>query len=80
MATKAAKKIHYIGDADNYNLMAAYQHRIAENERLLAEIQRLNEKIGELDAELGKARQDSDNIREMYLALRKGHYLLIPKS
>jgi len=80
MATKAAKKIHYIGESENYNLMAAYQHRIAENEKLLAEIQRLNERIGELDTELRKAREDSENIREMYLALRKGHYLLVPKS
>ncbi|XID95287.1 hypothetical protein ACF3MZ_12555 [Paenibacillaceae bacterium WGS1546] len=81
--TRAAKKVHYINEHENENenanLMAAYRLRIAENEKLLDEIQRINRKLHDMNAELMKAQAEAGKYREMYDAIRRGHYLLIPK-
>ncbi|RKP58191.1 hypothetical protein D7Z26_01420 [Cohnella endophytica] len=75
----AVKKIHYINENEDFNIMAAYQMRIAENQKLLDEIHRLNGKLNDLSFELIKAQDDANNYRDMYHALRQGNYLLIPK-
>ncbi|MFC5403910.1 hypothetical protein [Cohnella soli] len=61
------------------HIAAAYQFRISENQKLLEEISRLNIKISNLTNELTKEQQEKNNYRELYLALRQGNYLLIPK-
>ncbi|TVY04478.1 hypothetical protein [Cohnella terricola] len=75
----SAKKVRYINEKENFNLMAAYQLRIAENEQLLQEIHRLNAKLQQTSTELEQAQDEANNYREMYLAIRQGHYLLVPK-
>lgn len=77
--TKAANKVHYIKENENFNIMAAYQMRIAENEKLLEEINRLNSILTDMSLELIKAQDGERQYRDMYHALRQGHYLLIPK-
>ncbi|QJD82883.1 hypothetical protein [Cohnella herbarum] len=77
--TKTAKKVHYINESENFNIMAAYQMRIAENEKLLDEINRLNSKLNDMSLDLIKAQDGERQYRDMYHALRQGHYLLIPK-
>lgn len=76
---KAAKKVHYLSGNENMNIMAAYQLRIAENQNLLEEIHRLSDKLDDAKAELEKAKEEARKYREMYDALRQGHYLLVPK-
>jgi len=77
--TRAMKKIHYINENENFNVMAAYQMSMAENQKLLDEIHRLNAKLNDMSAELIKSEDEANNYRDMYLALRRGHYLLVPK-
>lgn len=72
-------KYHYISEIEYSNLQSSYRSKVRENQRLIAEVQRLNHLIKQLNDDVAAANEEAINYRDMYLSLRKGKYLLIPK-
>lgn len=72
-------KYHYISEIEYSNLQSSYRSKVRENQRLIAEVQRLNHIIKQLNDDVAAANDEAINYRDMYLSLRKGKYLLIPK-
>ncbi|WP_027084423.1 hypothetical protein [Cohnella panacarvi] len=72
-------KYRFVNEQEYLNLKASYRSQVQENQRLNAEVQRLNTLIQQLSEDAVAAREEAANYREMYLSLREGKYLLIPK-
>ncbi len=72
-------KYRFISEQEYFNLKTSYSSQVQENQRLNAEVQRLNTMINLLSEDVTAAREEASKYREMYLSLREGKYLLIPK-
>lgn len=72
-------KYRYISELEYNNLQASYKSLVRENQRLKTEVQQLDHMIMKLNDDVAVAANDANKYREMYMSLRKGKYLLIPK-
>ena len=72
-------KYRFISEQEYFNLKTSHSSQVQENDRLNAELQRLNTIINELSEDVVAAREEAVTYRDMYLSLREGKYLLIPK-
>lgn len=72
-------KYRFISEQEYFNLKASYSSQVQENQRLNAEVQRLNTMVKQLSEDAAAAQVEAANYRDMYLSLREGKYLLIPK-
>ncbi|TFE23062.1 hypothetical protein [Cohnella luojiensis] len=78
MTKIAAKKLNFQSEIEDLSLMAAYRLKVTDNQKLQEEIVRLRIELNELSGRLIDAEDEANKYKEMYLALRQGHYLLIP--
>lgn len=72
-------KFQYISEVEYNSLLASHRSQFIENQKLNAEVLRLNHVIKQLYEDVIVANEDAKKYRDMYLSLREGKYLLIPK-